>query len=110
MKNTNSNFESNKTNRVHRAERCTVAETISAASDQIHRNQRRPAKKLGWTLEQKRRLVKLDNEEKAKGKGFKEKMKSRWDEEFPNTNHTAKKTSQQMIGYSDQRTLMLDIL
>ena len=40
------------------------------------------------------------------GKGFMEKVKSRWDKDFPNTDHTAKKTSQQMLGYSGQITLM----
>ena len=63
-------FESNQTNRVHGAERCTAAETISAASDQTHRNQRRTAKILGWTLKRKQRLVELDNEERAKEQRF----------------------------------------
>ena len=62
------NLESNEANRVYKAEGCTVAETISAVSDQTHRNYRRPAKKLGRILKQKRRLVKLDDEERAKGK------------------------------------------
>ena len=75
MDSTISNLESNEANRVYKAEGCTVAETISAVSDQTHRNYRRPAKKLGRILKQKRRLVKLDDEERAKGKCFMERVK-----------------------------------
>ena len=36
-----------------------------------------------WTVQEKTRLVEIDTEERAKGYGFMNRVKSRWDEEFP---------------------------
>ena len=36
-----------------------------------------------WTVWEKTRLVEIDTEERAKGYGFMNRVKSRWDEEFP---------------------------
>ena len=36
-----------------------------------------------WTVWEKMRLVEIDNEERAKGYGFMNRVKNRWDEEFP---------------------------
>ena len=36
-----------------------------------------------WTVWEKMRLVEIDTEERAKGYGFMNRVKNRWDEEFP---------------------------
>ena len=67
-----------------------MAENLSAASQETQRNQKKSSTNVGWTQQQKKRLVELDKEERAKGKGFMDRVKKRWEVEFPNTNHSAK--------------------
>ena len=42
------------------------------------------------------RLVEIDTEERAKGYGFMNRVKSRWDEEFPEKMQYSKKTLETM--------------
>ena len=41
-----------------------------------------------WTEEQKHRIVKIDHEERLKGRNFMKRIKSRWDSEFPESRRT----------------------
>ena len=42
-----------------------------------------------WTKEQKHRIVKIDTEERRKGKGFMRRVKQRWDATYPTDPRTA---------------------
>ena len=57
-----------------------MAVSIAAASEETQRDQRRPSNPSGWTQHQKERLLVLDEEERAKGKGFMDRVKKRWED------------------------------
>ena len=40
-------------------------------------------KNIDWTTEMKIKLVKIDDEQESKGRGFMKRVKERWDFEFP---------------------------
>ena len=42
-----------------------------------------------WTNEMKLELLKIDREERSKGRGFMKRMKERWDEKYPGLPVTA---------------------
>ena len=42
-----------------------------------------------WTEEQKHRIVKIDTEERRRGKGFMRRVKQRWDATYPTDPRTA---------------------
>ena len=54
------------------------------ASNQTHHISHRE-----WTDQEKRRVVKLNKEERSKGSGFMKRIKEPWDKEFPNNKRTA---------------------
>jgi len=66
-----------------------VAAAPAAASQETCRNGS-SSNSIGWTQHQKDRLVMIDEEERAQGKGFMMRVKQRWDEEFPGHRHTEK--------------------
>ena len=41
---------------------------------------------MDWTTEMKMKLVKIDDEERSKGRGFMKRVKESWDLEFPDQN------------------------
>jgi len=44
----------------------------------------------GWTQEEKEKLVQIDAEERVRGSGFMNRIKQRWEAEYPSSTHTTK--------------------
>ena len=48
---------------------------------------RREGPKTAWSNEMKARLVQMEQQERNKGRGFMSRLKTRWDDEFPQMHH-----------------------
>ena len=48
---------------------------------------RRERSKIVWSNEMKAKLVQMEQEERSKGRGFMSRLKTRWDDEFPQMHH-----------------------
>ena len=61
-----------------------------------------------WTVWEKMRLVEIDTEERAKGYGFMNRVKNKWDEEFPEkTQYSKQNLRDNASRFSDDRDLSI---
>ena len=69
----------------------TVAQKVSAENEacRIKHNRVHTMNNREWTNEEKQKLVQIDREERQKCKNFMERIKDRWDHEFPEKKRTA---------------------
>lgn len=83
----NSNLEV-QSNTFRRTQRQTAAGRGPAASQETPNNL--TSETHGWTPRRRIRLTEIEAEERARGKGFMERLKKRWNVEYPDAQHTAK--------------------
>ena len=69
----------------------TVAQKVSAENEacRIKHNRVHTMNNREWTNEEKQKLVQINREERQKCKNFMERIKDRWDHEFPEKKRTA---------------------
>ena len=63
----------------------TVAQQVDAQNlaSQLHKNNVHIMNKREWTDKEKLKIVKINREERQKGKNFMKRIKQRWTIEFP---------------------------
>ena len=85
----------------------TEADTYSADSyeNPSNYNERQNSNNRLWTDIEKKRLVFIDIEEREKGYGFMERIKKRWDREFPNKNHSLKNLRNSAVRFKKDKDI-----
>ena len=85
----------------------TEADTYSADSyeNPSNYNERQNSNNRLWSDFEKIRLVLIDMEEREKGYRFMERIKKRWDREFPNKNHSLKNLRNSAVRFKKDKDI-----
>ena len=86
----NSNYQNQPNFTLGVADR-TVAQLTDAENiaDREQNNRFHTINCRDWTDEEKKRVIKIDSEERMKGKNFMRRVKERWHQEYPEKHRTA---------------------
>ena len=71
---------------------------------------RREGSKTAWSNEMKARLVQMEQEERNKGRGFMSRLKTRWDDEFPQMHHISTQSFRDNANRFKKETALINLL
>ena len=71
---------------------------------------RREGSKTAWSNEMKARLVQMEQEERNKGRGFMSRLKTRWDDEFPQMHHISAQSLRDNANRFKKETALINLL
>ena len=71
---------------------------------------RQEGPKTAWSNEMKARLVQMEQQERNKGRGFMSRLKTRWDDEFPQMRHISAQSLRDNANRFKKETALMNLL
>ena len=71
---------------------------------------RREGSKTAWSNEMKARLIQMEQEERNQGRGFMSRLKTRWDDEFPQMHHISAQSLRDNANRFKKETALMNLL